>query len=908
MTPKRQKQLTAQDHGASAIKMDLHLRKLVHRPKLLRDAIISREQAALTALFARTSESGGLFTGGPSPRMLSAGQHALQRRLARFATPVPVAHNDEALVEQEQQVERENAWARRKRELTLELNRTERKPLLPFPLAVARLLDASAEPLPRTTETTLLQAKQPKVPALIDDLVKQGMTDAGLVQAAAQLLSRGAVDPAISARRIRAELLLSRVAFTTSEVSGLRALVDEYWVASDQRGEFAALQMMVLLGDLAFVQERYERLNKVEVLSLIAMAPATFMWAENELQPARDIVFEGGLVVVDGQMPPVMRDMIAEDAVFTARSLKGAQAGRRGLVASFCPFYSMEEEILSFRTEDLAARMCAAALAPYKASKLSPLIPVVSEVKMRLDDLLFASLLPLYSFEVAVGATRPTKIAIFSDKLDFAVEAARVAARVAPNCEIFATVLRPGDGVSEDLGSEQPDSSQQLIPDTMSFLDELGLGDDATATGPLSPSGATLFCGRPFDRNYITDLRALAPIAAASGDAHLLLSAQSRVMNGRARTLLEVMPESGDLTVWEDAEKLSRTLAGRAIPESLKDHGARVVSHFISDQNEPLFAVLNSAEPQLRRFFERTMPATLASAALVRRAIRVIRPSRVICLPGRDWLSRMAVKETRLRLGANARSFDIQTVFIAPRLRYKRTTCDTQIAIETFSAGLFARIFDTPSEMIAICGSPRYAATLKAARAEAIPLKRTSDPYQILFMSSPIMERCMPVAAVIRDYVMQQPDTVMHLRTHPSSGPDDIARLKRILSPLGHRGVIQSGGSLAAAIVHADAIVTRFSNTGLEAAMVGKDVIAADFIDEAPPVPLGDMGVAIGVNRPEGLMAALRDVRERGAMVAALARTRARYFELNPLLLNEDAARLLWQTLLNLSRSHHVGH
>jgi hypothetical protein len=422
--------------------------------------------------------------------------------------------------------------------------------------------------------------------------------------------------------------------------------------------------------------------------------------------------------------------------------------------------------------------MCRAFARPFEGTELDALVPLLQEASIRVDDVLFNALLPLFAFNAALTSVRPKSIALITDQLSFANQAALAASGLLPGCSVDACVLRPGDGVSEDAGAEDPKSLDSLVDDTIRFLQTQGVHADAIENDPVQPvATSTLFCGRPFDRNYIADLKAFSPLATAAGETHLMVTGPARVKDGHLPTLTEVMPESRTLVVWDNAEKLSRTLAGRAIPESLKDHGANVVSAFLDDQDEPLADLLVAAEPQLRRLMERSLPAMIASAALVRKTVRAASPARVVCLPGRDWLSRMAVKDAHLRFGDAVRSFDVQTVFIGPRLRYKPTTCDTQVAIETHSASIFRQSFGLPDSRIMIGGSPRYAASLKAGRIE-LRNRVDEQPFTILFTSSPILDRCLPVIRVLVEFLRSSPAPILHVRPHPSSNAQDVAEIR----------------------------------------------------------------------------------------------------------------------------------
>ena len=96
-------------------------------------------------------------------------------------------------------------------------------------------------------------------------------------------------------------------------------------------------------------------------------------------------------------------------------------------------------------------------------------------------------------------------------------------------------------------------------------------------------------------------------------------------------------------------------------------------------------------------------------------------------------------------------------------------------------------------------------------------------------------------------------------------------------------------------------LVTRFSNVGLEAALLGRDVIACDFLGDFVPIRLDRMGVAVVARSADDLRTLIADLLSQGPSWQALSASRAAYLARNPQLLGESAGHSIARTILSRS-------
>ncbi|RWD52427.1 MAG: hypothetical protein EOS75_29360 [Mesorhizobium sp.] len=903
-----------EDGGAASLRADVPLHRLVHRPAIFEYALVARDRAALKAVGQKRQDRRSLFLNSPSPAALEAAERVFARRLDRLkdepvtaaafspSYPIPHSTNRPALPSDLIQGQKLEDVVQLSAQKNVERSGTDRTAVKSdivegqFPIAFARLFNPSAIPVDPSDYDKIVVAPVGRVDQLIDDLMDVEDWEAKLAFVAASLLPQDPSDRFARARRVRAHRIIDRLRLDDGHLKTLRAMADACYISEDQRSEFIILQILVMAGDLGFVAERHVRLDIQAMMSLVAMTPECFQWNEDHIVAVDWNPLNADFVIVDGPLPQAMATSLPVDVLFAPRSLRDVPGlgERASLVATIAGPYSQAEDLLSAETARLSQGIMERYAAIIQDTRLAPLAALIREAAIRVDDVLFSSMIPVWAAHQAILARSPKRFAVITDSIAFAVCLARLAQTIDRNIAIDIRMTKPVEADYDDVDIAPTHPAESAASDTVSWMSDLGLLGEASDTRPISPSSATLFAGRPFDRNYIADLKALMPLALNNGPVHLVNTTSSRAQPGKPTlSVADVLPFSHRITLWEEPERQARLVAGDKIPESLKNHGSNVLSAILEQADGNLRPYIIFSEPQLRRLLERVLPAIIVSAAHVRTAVRIAAPARLICLPGRDWLSRMLAADIRARMPSSVRSFDVQTVFIGPRRRYKPTNCDVQVVIDTHSAQLMSTFFELAPDRILIGGSPRYSASLKAARAET----RKPGGYRILFTASPVLDRCLPVIAALCEAMEAHPDAQLVIRVHPSSGAADIVRISTLTSGLGANAEIEKDGSIAASLAAADLVVTRYSNTGLEAAMLGKLVIAADFHQERPPIPLDEMGVAIKAATPDDLRRAIADVRNNGPAAEQFYHTCQEYFQKNPQMLDEDSEISLWKAI-----------
>jgi hypothetical protein len=159
-----------------------------------------------------------------------------------------------------------------------------------------------------------------------------------------------------------------------------------------------------------------------------------------------------------------------------------------------------------------------------------------------------------------------------------------------------------------------------------------------------------------------------------------------------------------------------------------------------------------------------------------------------------------------------------------------------------------------PRERIKRIGQPRYdgydAARAEALRADARALLGiTDDRYCVLFATQPNQD-----ASYVRRVakaILAAPGAQLLLRPHPSTP----ARARAVLDEmLDWPRVLQAAETdVLQSIAAADLIVVQNSTLALEAALLGKPVITADFTGMPQVVPYAELGIALDARDPEAV-------------------------------------------------------
>lgn len=598
----------------------------------------------------------------------------------------------------------------------------------------------------------------------------------------------------------------------------------------------------------------------------------------------------------------VLLDSTPTDAAITARLARQGQILRlrRASDLRVAP-YSNKEEALS---------AASARLARVLVDELRALIPGhpaqswLAALELSLDDLVFSRCIDFWSLLLDLHSRPEQQNGILTQSLDWA--AAWLAGRAAMGLEAPAlSTVMPYLDLHPDAAPR--DLTETLVHAVCPGVSEasqrtLALALASAASPPpipdpnlLSRSSSdlndwTLLVGRSFDRNYQIDLAEIGRALKSHGNVAFVPTAGQRGRN--PLTMLNQLM-SGD---WHDAALPGPLISMSSPLQTLGGHGEDLCDLLIHQavQRGALdltgVALALATRRSLKPFFARRLPQLLSAGARLSTAMAQQPLRAVVLLPARDYLAQVAMLEAR-RQGVT--SFDVQTVFVGPRSRYKATLADYQMAIESHSMEVFKNYFGLAPSRILLSGCAKVGIVQQKARGldqRAILRKAGFSSPPLVFAGSPFLEADRPILEALVAALPAWPERELAIRMHPTAHQDYESFCRDLVAD-SPRVRIETSLDLAETLTIAGILVTRFSNVGLEAGLLGRDVIACDFADEFMPIRLDDMGVAATARSPSELCALIDDLLSHGRVWQSLSASRSAYLKSNPQLLLENAGQ-----------------
>ena len=127
----------------------------------------------------------------------------------------------------------------------------------------------------------------------------------------------------------------------------------------------------------------------------------------------------------------------------------------------------------------------------------------------------------------------------------------------------------------------------------------------------------------------------------------------------------------------------------------------------------------------------------------------------------------------------------------------------------------------------------------------------------------------------VRDAAMALPDVEFVVKLHPSEDPRLWRALRRRSGGAGLRVIARC--DTAALLSRADVVVTRFSTTGMEAAILGKPLVTINLTGGPDHAPYADGGAALPVRAAADLVPAIRRILSDPQIQRGLEAGRARF-------------------------------
>ncbi|MBP2460148.1 MULTISPECIES: hypothetical protein [unclassified Rhizobium] len=399
---------------------------------------------------------------------------------------------------------------------------------------------------------------------------------------------------------------------------------------------------------------------------------------------------------------------------------------------------------------------------------------------------------------------------------------------------------------------------------------------------PAVAAGSAMITGRLLDRNYSTDIKELGRELRKSNRVFFLPTVRQPLSDQISSIVDFTVADWHDDIIKQPADSQFNPM-DKLRPQRWPAMLPYLVEFAVRNNLLDLagMALLVAAGKRLDDFFRSNIYNYMQAGAEAATSVSTIAPAFVVLLPGRDFISQVACLVGREK---GVPSFDVQTVFVGPRSRYKPTMADIQFTIETQSQELFTSYFGLPIEKIMLSGCSKVGVVQDAARqldrGQVRRSARMEDKFLLVFAGSPFLEEDQAIISTIADLAATLSEVHLGIRLHPTADknfPEFCSELSKANSSVS----VLNSLDLPETLTVADILITRFSNVGLEAALAGRDVIACNFNSAAPPISLDHMGVATIARSPEELCSCIEDFRIRGTRWNALQESRRTYLGKN---------------------------
>ncbi|MCI4662831.1 MAG: hypothetical protein MRY63_13550 [Neomegalonema sp.] len=282
-------------------------------------------------------------------------------------------------------------------------------------------------------------------------------------------------------------------------------------------------------------------------------------------------------------------------------------------------------------------------------------------------------------------------------------------------------------------------------------------------------------------------------------------------------------------------------------------------------------------------------------------------PASMIALPSRNPQIRMAGV---VMMESHVPVFEVQSVYLSKKPRYRKPLCDLFFSIDTFSSGeILHGHLGLPLENISTAGSLRLETLVRQIRqgpeaAEAEAHRAAAERLQVMIVTQPLelrynLQLIDWTCAALKSIGALADITV---KMHPAEPDADIALYERAMAPhqpnLSAR-ITKSENPYIVAL-RSDLVVTQNSNLAMEAALLNRDTVVVDHFDRETYIPMFEyerMGVAMVVHDAPGVQGAISQIVQDGPERAELIARRRAYFAANPLLRDGGALEHIFATM-----------
>ena len=250
----------------------------------------------------------------------------------------------------------------------------------------------------------------------------------------------------------------------------------------------------------------------------------------------------------------------------------------------------------------------------------------------------------------------------------------------------------------------------------------------------------------------------------------------------------------------------------------------------------------------------------------------------------------------------------VQNAFVSGSARYTKPETDRLLTIDAWSSDVIASKFGVDPATMEVVGSARYAhlpalrgTTPEGPHGKAEWLARhgfSEDAHLFAFAAQPSAHSGGALAfleAMEREFGTDT-TAAFAIRLHPKEFPDVVEAIKAKLADTPLQAALDRR-PIEPFLLSADAVVTEFSNVGLEAGILRKPLLILKLPGSPAFPPLDKFAIGRTVESYTDAASALRDLMEKGAEAAGFPDTADEFAEANPGLYRGDTVDAILRSI-----------
>jgi len=231
------------------------------------------------------------------------------------------------------------------------------------------------------------------------------------------------------------------------------------------------------------------------------------------------------------------------------------------------------------------------------------------------------------------------------------------------------------------------------------------------------------------------------------------------------------------------------------------------------------------------------------------------------------------------------KTVDVQTAYFSRTHIYTAPNGDVVTALDEWSKDLFVEWFKVPEEKIRVVGTSRFDRFSKLRLSQNKKPLNANSRQHICLATQPIQSgHTIKMLAALNELHENGVDFDCTVKLHPRQSEEIINEIEEIAHSLFAAGrlTVTQNSDLAQILLTSNLVVTAFSNVAVEAALMDRPVIIANFTDTDGPIPFMDFGIAEEARSKDDLITMSKRILFDQEHRNILRKKRKKYFDQYP--------------------------